>query len=1174
MPSSAMRRLSALVSFVTFAVVGAVALPPATVQAQAPSCVDTAGSDAAASALAKACDGRVEVLSRRTETAQVFANPGGNYTFVSTLKPARVKRADGSWVKTDASLVRAADGGVAPRASALAIAFSGGGTGPIAQIRRGDQRLALRWIDDSPLPAPVLSGASAIYPDVLPGVDLKLTADVDGFAEVLVVKTRAAAANPALKALRFRTESEHVALKVDPVTGGVSAVDAAGAVVFGGSTPTMWDSASTLSPTQGAGVNGRTLETDRGHVDAGKPEPRQRRMHATADAGSLTVVPDATLLTDPATTFPVQIDPTFPGGRQHWTMLWKENGGTSYWDRSCVNCDSDESDSGVVRVGFQNFKGVSTVRSLFQMDVSGVVGAQISKATFSLTQSWSGKACGGPAGPTSLYWVGAINSGMTWDNSTGFGWIQKMGSNSQVRRYNGSGACAKGNVEWDAMAAVTAATNSGSGATTVGLRADNEGDEFAWRRYQLDPILSVEYNNPPWAPDYLSVAATPQEPGVACTAGASRPILRSTSVSLRAHVWDPNGDTMYVPFTVARQNADSSWTDVANVTADNVANNAIATVNVSGLADNGRYSMRVHADDYHWFGPTSGGPGQCEFDIDATAPNAPGGVTSAMYPNNGEFGGSKGKTGDFVITPPSVHPEDVDHYVYALTPFTAPPIDGTRTIAANPANHGATLSLTPSISGANQLKVWSVDKAGGVSPLQTPAVYNFAVSDPTFPVGTWVSGDAAGSGVLTDTSGWGHDAIPAQAGVVLGSPGRVIGTTSTAYSGAPISGANTAAGSAPEFDTARSFTVSAWVSLTSTPSTTPFAAVTREGIHTSAFQLGYGSDGRWRFVLAGNDVDGPITKTVSSDALAKANTWTLLTGTFDSATGTIRLYVDGAAQTAVVTGATGFTATGSLDIGHRKWAGNYDIGFSGRITDVNVWDRVLDGDEVSLLSGTRAGSWQFTGNGDDDLGRHPVAPVGAVTYGNDRFNAPGSAAVISRSGSQSLAASGPVVHTNQSFTVSAWVYLGAVTGTSNYAAVAQDGTHTSGFVLGYEGKTKDHWRFGISAADADGTNIPSVYSNAPVTHNKWTQLVGVYNANAGTLTLYVDGQFQGTTAATITWDATGPLRIGRATYSSHDTDWWNGSVDDVKVYQGAYAQPAVVSATGVYVTESIPPRTP
>ncbi|MFD0479756.1 hypothetical protein ACFQ0B_75140 [Nonomuraea thailandensis] len=44
------------------------------------------------------------------------------------------------------------------------------------------------------LPKPTLSGDTATYPEVMPGVDLQVTADVDGFSHLLVVKSRAAAA--------------------------------------------------------------------------------------------------------------------------------------------------------------------------------------------------------------------------------------------------------------------------------------------------------------------------------------------------------------------------------------------------------------------------------------------------------------------------------------------------------------------------------------------------------------------------------------------------------------------------------------------------------------------------------------------------------------------------------------------------------------------------------------------------------------------------------------------------------------------------------------------------------------------------------------------------------------------------------------------------------------------
>lgn len=78
-----------------------------------PSCAPEAVTGALAVAEATRCGVRIEDLSLRTETGQVFANPDGTLTSVQTIIPVRARTA-GGWQPIDTSLRFDADGGVIP----------------------------------------------------------------------------------------------------------------------------------------------------------------------------------------------------------------------------------------------------------------------------------------------------------------------------------------------------------------------------------------------------------------------------------------------------------------------------------------------------------------------------------------------------------------------------------------------------------------------------------------------------------------------------------------------------------------------------------------------------------------------------------------------------------------------------------------------------------------------------------------------------------------------------------------------------------------------------------------------------------------------------------------------------------------------------------------------------
>jgi hypothetical protein len=82
--------------------------------------------------------------------------------------------------------------------------------------------------------------------------------------------------------------------------------------------------------------------------------------------------------------------------------------------------------------------------------------------------------------------------------------------------------------------------------------------------------------------------------------------------------------------------------------------------------------------------------------------------------------------------------------------------------------------------------------------------------------------------------------------------------------------------------------------------------------------------------------------------------------------------------------------------------------------------------------------------------------------------------------------------------------------------------------------------------------------------NTWTQLTGVYDAGAGTLTLYVDGQQAARvirSSSAVPWDATGNLTVGEARWSPAGggpmvVDQWVGDIDELRAYQGILVTPA------------------
>ncbi|WP_405490192.1 hypothetical protein [Streptomyces sp. NBC_00096] len=418
----------------------------------------------------------------------------------------------------------AADGKVVSKAATVSVSFSGGGTGPLLTGVKDGRTLSLSW--PKALPKPTLAANVATYADVLPDVDLQVKAEAEGFSQLLVVKTAAAAANPELAALKFKVDTVGLNVSTDAGTGAIAAVDPAGQTVFTSPSPSMWDSTTTTSAqtakasTLAAAGAGETPAPS--EVFTPPAGAKDAQMPTTVANGTLEIKPDQALLTGAQTKYPVFIDPSWAWGeRQNWTRVYKKYPRTSYW-----NTKDD------VRVGYEaETNGLS--RSFFQFDTSNIKGAQVTKSTLRVRNTWSWSC---QARPVELWSTGAISQQTTWENQPGK--VSKLATVNDSKGWSGS-SCAAGNLEFDTTGLARQAAAGNWSSATVGLYAGNEADTFGWKRFDPKTLtIETEYNNPPSTPSGLGT-----NPSTACADGGA---IGNTRVSLYARARPARRRTRWV----------------------------------------------------------------------------------------------------------------------------------------------------------------------------------------------------------------------------------------------------------------------------------------------------------------------------------------------------------------------------------------------------------------------------------------------------------------------------------------------------------------------------------------------------------------------------------------------------------------------------------------------------
>jgi len=796
-------------------------------------------SEADAAASAARTGKRVEATALRTAYSTTWADPDGSLHRRIHASPIRAK-VGGTWKSIDTTLARVEDGW-APRATNTQVVFSAGTHGahsgrssrsqisrvelkavaiagddttgsPLVTLSTGGHDMVLTWPGE--IPEPVIDGSRALYPEIIPGVDLVLAADDGGFSQLLVVKNRTAADDPRLAKLTYGLSSPDLSFDLDPQSRILHAKNETGQDVAISPTPLMWDSAGHSAITDGTVNSGPTpsaaeddatddapatdetpdedastspsatadetpapadgertdpfpenrppatdeapepSDTNSTGTPAPLTEPTPAPAHtgsattldlpglngpepdshgtlvgAVLDGSTWTLTPSQKMLTDDTTVYPVFVDPSAEKHTNDWTTAYSLWPKAKFYNGKGFNSGTHEA-----RVGFESDTW-GTSRSFFTIDWDPKLkGAKVYGATLHAreTYSWS---CDGRV--VEVYRTGAIDNDTSWSNQPK--WYEELDSKDVAHGYRSS-RCPDDYVSFDVKDAAIQAVDGGWDTLTLGLRAHNESDQFAWKKFQADggddPYVDLDYNRPPKEPTNLDM-----DPDLYCDTTADKDgkyvTVGKTAITFYASASDPDGNLSKIHFDV--------WP-----TGD--GDHPIAQPDIS-VGNDGGSKARVHTDEipsskfvtgktYSWqarsidkrgSSSTNAPKGDipCRFTFDGTPPPSPK-VTSTDFPDadanhdgdtddNGDSTWSSKKFGtpggfSFKSSSDAVRFEYGFNGSYDLPPVTRKVTDSTTVTVSG---------VKPPEAGPNLLYVRAVDSAGNVSQ---PSKYFFYVT--------------------------------------------------------------------------------------------------------------------------------------------------------------------------------------------------------------------------------------------------------------------------------------------------------------------------------------------------------------------------------------------------------------------------------------------------------------
>ncbi|MBF0240329.1 MAG: Ig-like domain-containing protein, partial [SAR324 cluster bacterium] len=329
---------------------------------------------------------------------------------------------------------------------------------------------------------------------------------------------------------------------------------------------------------------------------------------------------------------------------------------------------------------------------------------------------------------------------------------------------------------------------------------------------------------------------------------------------------------------------------------------------------------------------------------------------------------------------------------------------------------------------------------------------------------------------------------------------------------------------------ATDFTFMTWVKLTGLQSLNTIITGTRIGGNN--YFLGYypSTD---TFTIGIQNLAGVNY----SDSSLEDMDWHQVVFTRSGTTGS--LYVDGSLVSSETVAADSIQLdVGGLIIGQEQDAlgGGFDgtQSLNGVVDDVRFYSRALSANEIANsyteLDRGLVGYYPFTGDANDNSGNQLDGTVSGATATTDRFGVSSRAYSFDGSTSKITIADNDLLDLTSNLTLSAWIK------SSSFGTLR-------GIVSKYQNPSADGYTLRLTGDQLDfNQNTGSTVLNS----GTWYHVVAV-SAN-GTNTIYLNGSAETLSGVSYTVLAnTEPLVIG-LDYGDNDTRFFNGVIDDVRVY--------------------------